>query len=204
MSNKRKTFSVLFILFIIVSLFIAVQPASAVTYLFEGIGCLKNGDCSLQDFLQVFINAGQWILGVSGSFALLMFIIGGLMWIFSGGNEQRVTRGKQIITGTVIGIALVLGSWLLVNFVGKLLGRELLVTGGPCAMAADGQSPTGCNDHQVCYNRQCLSKCEHAVKTGAFPNGYACFDKSLCDGNSIKEGYCPGGKDNVCCQLKTD
>ena len=45
------------------------------------------------------------------------------MFLISSGNTEKVTRGKQIITGAVIGLAIVLTSWLVINFVMvKILG----------------------------------------------------------------------------------
>lgn len=34
------------------------------------------------------------VLGISGSLALLMFIYGGFTWMLSGGNAEKVTKGK--------------------------------------------------------------------------------------------------------------
>ncbi|MBU4512422.1 pilin [Patescibacteria group bacterium] len=139
--KNRKLFLFLLTLFFVSVVFVPVCSADDAG-LFKGIvNCRDTGDCSLNDFLQVFINASQWILGVVGSVALLMFVVGGVMWIFSGGNEQRITRGKQIIMGTVIGIALVLGGWLMISFLGKLLDVEegYQLKEGVCADKRDGE-----------------------------------------------------------------
>lgn len=99
------------------------KPVYAINNVLEGLSgkCLTDGTCSLREFLLVFVNSGNLILGVSGSAALFMFVIGGVMWVFSGGSEQRVTRGKQLMIGAVVGLAIVFGAWLMVKFIGELL-----------------------------------------------------------------------------------
>ena len=45
-------------------------------------------------------------LSVGG--AILMFAVGGLMMIYSGGDASKIQNGKDIITGTIIGLILML------------------------------------------------------------------------------------------------
>src|SRR5680860_947855 len=51
------------------------------------------------------------ILSVSGSVALLILIAGGIMYITSAGNEQKVASSKKIITYTILGLMLVLAAY---------------------------------------------------------------------------------------------
>ncbi|MFA5133381.1 MAG: pilin [Patescibacteria group bacterium] len=57
------------------------------------------------------------VLGVVGSIALLMFLYGGFMWLTSAGNEQKITKGKNIIVWAIIGLAVIFLSYALVGFV---------------------------------------------------------------------------------------
>jgi hypothetical protein len=59
-------------------------------------------------------------------FAPAFFAWGGIMILISGGSEERLGKGKKILTGTVIGILLVLGAYLIVGTFVALLG-----VGGP-------------------------------------------------------------------------
>jgi hypothetical protein len=56
-------------------------------------------------------------LGIVGSLALLMFIYGGFTWMLAAGNEQAVTKGKNILTWAAIGMAVIFASYSLVSFV---------------------------------------------------------------------------------------
>ncbi|PIP26322.1 MAG: hypothetical protein CO140_03435 [Candidatus Moranbacteria bacterium CG_4_9_14_3_um_filter_40_7] len=54
--------------------------------------------------------------------AVLFIVIGGLMYIFSAGNEKRIETAKKIWTGAVIGLVIVLIAPSLLYEIGKALG----------------------------------------------------------------------------------
>jgi len=47
--------------------------------------------------------------------AVLMLIIGGMIFLFSGGSPEIASKGKKVIFATIIGMVLVYGSWLIIN-----------------------------------------------------------------------------------------
>lgn len=59
----------------------------------------------------------QKALGVVGSLALVMFIYGGIVWMTSAGNSEKVEKGKNIIVWAVIGLVVIFSSYALVKFV---------------------------------------------------------------------------------------
>lgn len=71
---------------------------------------------SLNDGVQLMVNVAQWILGIVGSLALLMFVLGGFMFLISGGNSQTVEKGKSILVGAVIGLIIVFCSYMIIKF----------------------------------------------------------------------------------------
>ena len=80
-------------------------------------GCRGTGACTLSDFIRVAIALFRLMLGLLGSLALLFFTYGGVIMILSRGSQTMVQRGKSILTQALIGIMIVLGSWLIVNLV---------------------------------------------------------------------------------------
>lgn len=78
--------------------------------------CTASGDCGFNDFILLGVNLTKMILGLVGSLALLFFIYGGIMFLIAGGSSEMIGKGKKIITNAVIGVALVLGAWIIVNF----------------------------------------------------------------------------------------
>ena len=54
-------------------------------------------------------------LGIMGSLALLMLIWGGFLWLTSAGVPERVSSGTQTMLWAVIGIVVVLSSYLIIS-----------------------------------------------------------------------------------------
>lgn len=54
--------------------------------------------------------------------AIIFIVIGGLMYIFSAGEEKRIETAKKILTGAVIGFAIVLIAPSLLKEIGTVLG----------------------------------------------------------------------------------
>ena len=76
-----------------------------------------KGDYDLNDLANLAVIAAKFIWGISGSLALLAFVVGGVMWLISSGNPQMVEKGRQTIIGAVIGLAIVFGSYVIINFI---------------------------------------------------------------------------------------
>ncbi|MEK9158614.1 MAG: hypothetical protein AAB673_01310 [Patescibacteria group bacterium] len=60
-------------------------------------------------------------LGVTGSIALVMFVYGGMMWLISGGNPDKIKKGKDVLVWAVIGLAIIFSSYFLVDLVVRAL-----------------------------------------------------------------------------------
>jgi len=84
--------------------------------------CAATGDCTLEDFLLLFINLSKIILGIVGALALVYFIVGGFMFLTSGGSQSRVKKGKDILIGTLTGLIIVMTAWLIVYFIETAVG----------------------------------------------------------------------------------
>ena len=72
------------------------------------------GTTSVQEIIG---NVIQAILGIVGSIALLMFVIGGFVWMTAAGNPERVKLGKNIIIWSVIGLAVIFAAYAITRFV---------------------------------------------------------------------------------------
>ena len=86
----------------------------------------ESKKCDLSKVEQLMVNLAQIILGVAGSVALLMLIIGGVMYLTSGGTQARVQKGTKIITSAIIGLIIIFAAGFVVRFlVGTLAGEGL-------------------------------------------------------------------------------
>ncbi len=76
---------------------------------------------SASDFPQIIGNFLKWILTVAGSLAMLIIIIGGVMYISSSGDEQRVILSKKIVLGAIGGLILILTAYSIVTLLGRIV-----------------------------------------------------------------------------------
>ena len=86
----------------------------------------SNAVCTLCDLVNMLITYIRIVLaGISGV-ALLMFVIGGFMLIISSGNQERVAKGRKILTAAITGVLIVSFTWVGINaLVGTLIGTEM-------------------------------------------------------------------------------
>lgn len=61
------------------------------------------------------------IIGLVGSFALIIFIYGGMLWLISAGRKDYVDKGKKAMIWSAVGLAVVFASYILVNTVFNML-----------------------------------------------------------------------------------
>lgn len=77
--------------------------------------------CNLSSVERTAVNVSQIILGVTGSIALLIFVIGGIMYMTSGGSSDKVKKATTMLKTAVIGIAIILLAGLIIQTVLKSL-----------------------------------------------------------------------------------
>lgn len=62
------------------------------------------------------------VFALAGAFAVVMLIWGAIVLASAGGNEEKVAKGKKIITFAVGGIIIVLSAYAIVTFLIRFLG----------------------------------------------------------------------------------
>lgn len=75
------------------------------------------------DFSVLLTNFLKWLLSVAGALALLALIIGGIFYVTSAGNDQRVETAKKMITWTLLGLILILASYSIITIIDRLLTK---------------------------------------------------------------------------------
>jgi hypothetical protein len=86
----------------------AVVMADGTPYLESPIAC-KTAGCLFLQLIRYFL-AGVAIVST------LMFIWGGYLFLTSAGNAEQVKKGKDVILWSSVGIVVILGSWVLIQF----------------------------------------------------------------------------------------
>lgn len=57
------------------------------------------------------------VLSLLGLVTIIIVLVGGFQWMTAGGNDEKVKAGKKWIINGIIGLAIVLASFALSNFV---------------------------------------------------------------------------------------
>ncbi len=70
-----------------------------------------------QTIKEVLIRVAQTILGLLGIVGVFMFIWGGYQFILAGGNPELVKKGKATLFWASIGLVIVVGSWVIIQFI---------------------------------------------------------------------------------------
>ena len=81
------------------------------------LGKDASTQCGLAQIYQTIVNFTQVLLALTGSAALLMFTYGGVQWILAAGSQEKVQKGRAAMEAATIGIAIILGAWVMVNFI---------------------------------------------------------------------------------------
>ena len=81
--------------------------------------CACCGDCSLDDVLYIGVSIAENILKYLGVIALALFVLGGIIWITSGGSKEKVKKGVAIIKGAIIGMIIVIVAYSAVRIIMK-------------------------------------------------------------------------------------
>lgn len=59
----------------------------------------------------------QSLLSLLGVIFLVLMVYGGYLWMTAAGNEEKVTKAKNLITAAIIGLIIVVGSYAISYFV---------------------------------------------------------------------------------------
>ena len=74
---------------------------------------------------QIARNVINTFLGILGALALIVFVYGGISYIIAGGNETRVTKAKDTLKYGVIGVFLIMFSFVLTDTFIKVWSTDL-------------------------------------------------------------------------------
>ncbi|MFA5050811.1 MAG: pilin [Patescibacteria group bacterium] len=142
--------------------------------------CACCGDCIPDDFLRLGLNIANIILKYLGVIALVLFIFGGIMWMTSAGSEEKVKKGKAVIMGAVVGMAIVLSAYVIVQMLMQALHTEGYLKGEKCTINQSTPNDGSC------------------IEAGSRYNDYK--DNKV-DGFECRPSQCAGGT-TICCKPK--
>ena len=124
--DMKKIFLVVFIfLFLILG---QVQAAGLVPcggHIYDNAGNIvgEEPDCTLCHFFVMFNNIVKFVMfNLVPVIAVLMLMVGGVMFFFAGAQPSILIQAKGIITSVVIGLVIVFSAWVIVNTIMTKIG----------------------------------------------------------------------------------
>jgi len=129
-----KRFRIVTSIAVVSMVMLAVAPAVFAVELTNPIG--------VDDPRIIIGNIIRALLGIIGSIALAIFILGGFYWVTSAGSEEKVTKGKNMIMWATFGLAVIFFAYAIVTFVvGAITGSDGQGTGSGQNPEGSGQNP---------------------------------------------------------------
>lgn len=85
------------------------------------MGYESNGGGSIESIIGMVITT---VLSFLGVVFLVLIIYSGFLWMTAGGNEEKITKSKNIIKNATIGLAVVMAAYLITTFVISQLAEQ--------------------------------------------------------------------------------
>jgi hypothetical protein len=141
MHKNKKFFIAFFLLVFFGSIFFLTSQTNAKEFnyqLLEKIPGSEGVGSNLKDYIEAIYKTAIIIVVLS---AVLMASIGGFMYMTSAGNNAAMTTAKGVIFDAVIGLAIALVAWLILNVINPDLVNVSIKS--LSIMPAPGIPPTG-------------------------------------------------------------
>src|SRR3989344_215438 len=92
----------------------AQEDSSGVSRLQNPLGEMVTGEDGtvINPLIKKIIDTS---LGILGAVTLIVFVIGGFLWLTSAGNEQRVDKGTKTMLYATIGILVIFSSYAILS-----------------------------------------------------------------------------------------
>lgn len=83
----------------------------------EGLNVLTASGLGTKDVRETIASVINIFMGLLGTIAIVIILIGGFQWMTAGGNEEKVEKAKQLLGAGVIGLAIILAAYSITRFV---------------------------------------------------------------------------------------
>ena len=199
----------LFIVFVLLSF---VFSSNIVNAAFVNCGRSASDPCTISDLFgssttesnPIWIDLIQTALGISGIIILCIFIYAGFRLMISGGDQKKITKAKEMMVGSFVGILLVFFSFTIVKAgLIILVGNKWGIYFGNSEISTSSNSTTGgCSNDSSCRDSEyCCNNNRYNPSNGNCINTTgACFSKKVgflrckdnaeCKSNDCSLTYC--------------
>ena len=86
-----------------------------------GWGAVNSGAVAgAKTLSEIARNVLDFLLSIVGILAIIMLVVGGIMYLTAAGNEDQIDTGKKIVKWSIVGIAVALASLVIVSQIAAL------------------------------------------------------------------------------------
>lgn len=78
------------------------------------IAFVSAADDSITD---IIYNIVDWLIGVGAAISVLMFVWGGFTFTTAGGDEKKVSQGREILKWAIIGLIVIMSAYMIESIV---------------------------------------------------------------------------------------
>lgn len=143
MESQHRRMAIKPLLFSVVSFILLAFPAIAaeLNTEFPGSDKIVEGKDYFGNYLVAFY---QFFISAIAIMAVVVIMFAGFRWMTAQGNQERVSKARETLTGAVVGVVLALMSWVILNFIDPNLIHLKLPDIESFATPADVQPATVC------------------------------------------------------------
>ncbi|MBU0974799.1 pilin [Patescibacteria group bacterium] len=131
MKNLKK--HILLIFLVLISHLYTASPVFAQTTNWTGV-CVSGIDndattndvATIQGLECLIANIFTVIITLIGLGAFVMFIVGSVLWLISGGSTEGTKKARDTLTYAVLGIVVALGAFIVLNLIAGFTGVETI------------------------------------------------------------------------------
>ena len=119
---KKNIFYLMLIIFLAIFLFPQLIQAQGITN--PVIGNLGTNDASASSggkFVEYTVYLWRAAITIGSLAVIVYFLLGAFTWITSGGDKGKVEEARNKITNAIIGLVLLVSSFVLLSFLSKIL-----------------------------------------------------------------------------------
>lgn len=150
-------------------------------------------DYALADIKSLLVRIGNFLIGISGAVALLVFTVGGFLWIASAGSAKQVEKGRAMMIGGAIGLAIMFSAYTIIAFgLKQFAGSEAQQY---LPKTTDPNVGTGAAAASYAIGKPALNV--PAAQTCGKIAGASCVASGKCTGAAVIAGACSASQD--CC-----
>jgi len=79
------------------------------------------GDLPDTTIKEVVINGINWLVGIVATVSVIIVLVGGVLWVTAGGDEERAKTARRYLVAGLAGLAVALGAWAIVRVITQTL-----------------------------------------------------------------------------------